>query len=191
MLNSYNLKLSIDFKPEPRAKATSTAHTWRSCKLENDGILYILFLKLQNPRILIADGWASDNLQSYDIFKVSFLNNERLCGYFRWNQSRDDRHCWSGDRIAISIKFGNISCPMTSKKPAKNVLHDLAYFLAFVAVVAALIPLVALTRKTIRATIWPERPTIWFKKSATNQNKTERKAGNTAKGWFIWGQYFG
>ena len=33
---------------------------------------------------------------------------------------------------------------MTSKKPAKNVLHDLAYFLAFVVVVVALIPLVAL-----------------------------------------------
>ena len=49
---------------------------------------------------------------------------------------------------------------MTSKKPAKNVLHDLAYFLAFVVVVVALIPLVALTRKTIRATISPERPTI-------------------------------
>ena len=70
---------------------------------------------------------------------------------------------------------------MTSKKPAKNVLHDLAYFLAFVAVVVALIPLVTLTRKTIWATISPERPTIWFKKSATNQNKTECKAGNTAK----------
>ena len=41
---------------------------------------------------------------------------------------------------------------MTSKKPAKNVLHDLAYFL----VVVALIPLLALTRKTIWATISPE-----------------------------------
>ena len=50
---------------------------------------------------------------------------------------------------------------MRSKKPAKNVLHDLAYFLVFVAVVAALIPLVALTRKTIWATtISPERPSI-------------------------------
>ena len=49
---------------------------------------------------------------------------------------------------------------MTSKKPAKNVLHDLTGFLAFVAVVAALILLVALTRKTIWATISPERPTI-------------------------------
>ena len=186
MLNSYNLKLSIDFKPEPRAKTTSTSHTWRSCKQENNGILYMLF---KNYRIL-ADGWASDDLQRYDIFKVSFLNNERLCGYFRWNRSRDDRHWWSGDRIAISIKFGNISCAMTSKKPAKNVLHDLACFLAFVAVVAALIPLVALTRKTIWATISPERPTIWFEKSATNQNKTECKDDNTAKGWFIWGQYF-
>ena len=191
MLNSYNLKLSIDFKPEPRAKATSTSHTWRSCKLENDGILCILFLKLQNPRILIADGWASDNLQSYDIFKVSFLNNERLCGYFRWNQSRDDRHWWSSDRIAISIKFGKISWAVTSKKPAKNVLHDLAYLLVFVVVVVALIPLVALTRKTIWATISPERPTIWFEKSATNQNKTECKDDNTVKGWYIWGQYFG
>ena len=49
---------------------------------------------------------------------------------------------------------------MTSKKRAKNVLHDLACLLAFVVVVVALIPLVALTRKTIRATISPERPTI-------------------------------
>ena len=49
---------------------------------------------------------------------------------------------------------------MRSKKPAKNVLHDLAYLLVFVVVVVALIPLVALTRKTIWATISPERPSI-------------------------------
>ena len=49
---------------------------------------------------------------------------------------------------------------MRSKKPAKNVLHDLAYLLVFVVVVVALIPLVELTRKTTWATISPERPTI-------------------------------
>ena len=47
---------------------------------------------------------------------------------------------------------------MTTKKPAKNVLHDLACFLVFVVVVVVLIPLVALTRKTIWATISPGRP---------------------------------
>lgn len=68
------------------------------------------------------------------------------------------------DEAAIALPFqlslATLSCAMTSKKPAKNVLHDLAYFLAFVVVVVALIPLVALTRKTIWATISPERPTI-------------------------------
>ena len=172
MLNSYNLKLSIDFKPEPRAKATSTSHTWRSCKLENDWILYILFLKLQNPRILIADAWASNDLQSYDIFKVSFLNNERLCGYFRWNRSRDNRHWWSGDRIAISIKFGNISCAMTSKKPAKNVLHDLACLLAFVVVVVALIQLVALNTQNNMGDdfAWKTDYLIWKECDESKQN---------------------
>ena len=68
------------------------------------------------------------------------------------------------DEAAIALPFqlslATLSCTMTSKKPAKNVLHDLAYFLAFVVVVVALIPLVALTRKTTWATISPERPTI-------------------------------
>lgn len=52
------------------------------------------------------------------------------------------------DEAAIALPFQlslvTLSCAMTSKKPAKNVLHDLAYFLAFVVVVVALIPLVAL-----------------------------------------------
>ena len=49
---------------------------------------------------------------------LRYEGHQSLCMGVSYEIEREDHHWWSDDRIAISIKFGNISHAMTANKPA-------------------------------------------------------------------------